>query len=654
MEIKKDKRLRKWCENMIEKTVNIAVIVSGIDEEYQNTILTGIQKFGNEKGINIFHFISYGGILKSQTYDVGEFNIYELVNYSKFDGVILLTNTIESPTIARRIIENVKEAGIPAVSVDNNLKDFYCIGIDNYSAMEGMVEHIVCHHKLKRINYVSGPMDNPESALRLKAYTEVLGRNGIEIEEERIFHGLFRGEDGRTAVHKFLKSDLEFPEAIICANDAMALSAVIELEKAGINVPGDVLVTGFDSIYAAQNYSPKISSVTRPLKQSGYLACKIIYDHINGRKHERINILPTEYVFAESCGCTNKTIDDISKFKKSNYRTIETYNIYTPMINRMSCELEECQTLEENVSVIKDFVQDIGCDSFFLCLCDDWSTEKCGFLNNFTVNGYTDQVIPVIAYVDGIFVEAETFDAKDMLPDLDSYGSRNSNYFFMPLHFRDHCLGYCVVCNSKFPMESILFHTWVMNISNSLENIRKIMSLDRMVKKLDQLFITDPLVQIYNRNGLNKFAKPMYEECIRRRADVMIMFIDMDNLKKINDKHGHEEGDEALKAIAKAMKSVCDLGKNQIPARFGGDEFIIIAADMTKEQAEKMERDISDYLDGMNQSSGKPYQVTVSTGFCIARAESEESFTKLISMADQVMYHNKKIKKLDNERDQAE
>ena len=105
------------------------------------------------------------------------------------------------------------------------------------------------------------------------------------------------------------------------------------------------------------------------------------------------------------------------------------------------------------------------------------------------------------------------------------------------------------------------------------------MSLDRMVKKLDQLFITDPLVQIYNRNGLNKFAKPMYEECIRRRADVMIMFIDMDNLKKINDKHGHEEGDEALKAIAKAMKSVCDLGKNQIPARFGGDEFIFFLPD---------------------------------------------------------------------------
>ncbi len=635
---------------MDEKAVNIAVIVSGIDEEYQNTILKGIQKYGNEKGINIFHFISYGGILKSQTYDAGEFNVFELVNYQRFDGVILLTNTIESSVITRRIIESVKEAGIPAVSVDNNLKDFYYIGIDNYSAMEGMVEHIVCHHGSRKINYVSGPRDNPESALRLKAYREVLKRNGIEVEEERIFHGLFRGEDGRAAVNTFLSSHLEFPEAIICANDAMALSAVIALEKAGKNVPGDVLVTGFDSIYAAQNYSPAISSVTRPLKQSGYLACKIIYDVLNGRHYERVNVLPTEYVFAESCSCSNKVIDDISKFKKSNYRTIEAYNIYTPMINRMSCELEECLTIEESVAVIKDFVQEINCESFFLCLCDDWSYEKQVGQGSYTVCGYTDKVIPVISYIQGMFVDSDAFDVKDMLPDMDTYNKDGSNYYFMPLHFRDHCFGYCVCCNSKFPMESALFHTWVMNISNTLENIRKIMSLDKMVKKLDQLFITDPLVQIYNRNGLNKLAKPMYEDCIKRRADVMIMFIDMDDLKKINDKYGHEEGDFALHSIAKAMKSVCDPDKNQIPARFGGDEFIIVACDMTKEQAEKMERDINAYLDGMNSTGAKPYNVTVSTGFYIAPAESEESFNKLISIADQIMYSNKKIKKLSGQK----
>ena len=339
---------------MNEKTVNVAVIAEGINEEYQNTILNGIHEYSSKHNINISHFIAYGGVLKNKKYDVGEFNIYNLVNLSKFDGIILLINTIPTSAVTDEILKKVKEAGIPAVLLDNDKKDFYHIGIDNFTAMEEMVRHIVEHHKAKKINYISGPIGNPESQLRLKAYKTVLEQNGIPIEEERIYHGPhFRGEDGRDAVNVFLNSELEFPDAIICANDAMALSAVIELEKFGKDVPDDVLITGFDCIYAAQNYSPKISSVNRPLKNSGYLACQLINEKINGIENERSHIFATECIFAESCGCHDYNSEDIALFRKNNYKTLETYDIYVPMVNRMSCELEECQTFEESRSVGK-------------------------------------------------------------------------------------------------------------------------------------------------------------------------------------------------------------------------------------------------------------------------------------------------------------
>lgn len=630
---------------MNKKTVNIAVIVSGIDEEYQNNILEGIQDFGLAHNINICNFIAFGGILKNHKYDIGEYNIYELVNYSKFDGVILLTNTIASPVITEKIIKKVKESGIPAVSIDNNLEGFYYIGIDNFSAMEGMVKHIVEYHGAKIINYISGPDDNPDSIMRLQAYKNVLKKNNIKIEEERIYHGMFRGEDGRAAVNSFLNSNLEFPEAIICANDAMALSAVIELEKYGKNVPNDVMVTGFDSIYAAQNYSPEISSVTRPLKQSGILACKIIYEHINGIKNKQSNILPTEYIFAESCGCPNKIIDDISQFKKSNYKTIEAYNIYVPMINRMSCELEECLTLEENIAVIKELVKEIKCEKFFLCMCENWITDYNKDRSHFTVNGYTETVTPIISYKNGQFIEYPEFKSSEMLPELHKESVKSSVYYFMPIHFREHCLGYSVVCNCSFPMESALYHTWVMNISNSLENIRKIICLDKMVNKLDLLSIIDPLVQIYNRNGLRKKAQPIYEECIKYKTKVMIMFIDMDDLKNINDKFGHNEGDFALQAIADALKDTADESQKQIPARFGGDEFILFAADANEEYAENFSAKINDYLDKINKTANKPYKIHASIGYYITTANSSQSLYKLISLADQIMYVNKKKRK---------
>ncbi len=629
---------------MNKKTANIAVIVSGIDEEYQNTILQGIHEFGSAHNVNICHFIAYGGILKNHKYDIGEFNIYELANFDLFDGVILLTNTISSPALTEKIVERVRKSGIPAVSVDNRFDGFYHIGIDNFSAMEGIVEHIVKHHSAKKINYISGPVDNPESILRLKAYKNVLEKNNIAIEDGRIYNGLFRGEDGREAIRTFLRSDLEFPDAIICANDAMALSAIIELEKIGKNVPEDVIVTGFDSIYAAQNYSPEITSVTRPLKRSGALACKLIFDHINGVENEQSHILPTEYIFAESCGCSNLFIDDISKFKKTNYRTLEAYNIYVPMINRMSCELEECLTFEENITAIKEHIKQIKCDKFFICMCSNWDDDVNLTESSFSV-GYTEKVTPVVAYINGEFVDYLEFASKEMLPELFCDEGEGSNYYFMPIHFRDHCLGYCVVCNCSFPMESALYHTWVMNISNSIENIRKIMSLDKMVRKLDQLSIIDPLVQIYNRNGFNKKVKTIYKRSIAKKEDVMMMFIDMDDLKLINDKFGHEEGDFSLHTIADALKFATDENKGQIAARFGGDEFIIFATGMDSEKADRLCEKIHEYLDTINKTAGKLYEIHVSTGYYISPSEATIQIDKLISCADQIMYNNKKNKK---------
>ena len=290
---------------MGKKIVNIAVIISGIDEEYQNCILRGIKDFAHQHGFNISCFVSFGGILANKKHDVGEFNIFNLPNYEKFDGIILLTNTIPSVVAVDEICSKVSKAGIPIVSIDYDLnEESYYIGIDNYAAMREIVSHFVDHHKAKRINFVSGPPNNVDSIQRLNAYKDVLTENNIPIEDERIYNGFFRGQDGRRAIKYFLNSPLHLPDAIIFANDNMALSAVIALEKRGIIVPDQIIIAGFDNIYPARNYSPEITSVNRPLYESGYLACEKIYKHINNVPQNRKEILNTTPVFTESCGCS--------------------------------------------------------------------------------------------------------------------------------------------------------------------------------------------------------------------------------------------------------------------------------------------------------------------------------------------------------------
>jgi len=633
---------------MNKKMVNIAVIISGIDEEYQNCILRGIRDSAKQYNFNVSCFVSFGGILTNKKHDVGEFNIFNLPNFALFDGVILLTNTIPSVSTVEEIWSRVNKVEIPIVSIDYDLNDSsYYIGIDNYAAMREIVSHFVEHHKAKRINFVSGPANNIDSIQRLSAYKDVLAEHNIPIEEERIYNGFFRGLDGRRAVEYFLNSPLPLPDAIVFANDNMALSAVIALEKRGISIPDQILVAGFDNIYPARNYSPEITSVDRPLYESGYLACEKIYKHINNIPQNRKEILNTTPIFTESCGCCENRNENISDFKKSNYYVLESYKIGIPIINRMSESLTESESFSDNIEYLKNFVTEIKCEKFFLCLCEDW--QWSGHLSNpyhtyeYLTKGYTRSVSVPLAYSDGCFRAYDSFDTSLMLPELFKESDEGKMYFFSPIHYQDRCLGYIVVCNSNFPLDSPVYHTWVMSISISLENIRKLICLESAVNELEKLYGIDPLGNIYNRNGFTKFTKDLFNDCIINKRNIMIMFIDMDGLKFINDQYGHKEGDQAIIQICTILKNICTSG--EICARFGGDEFIIFAPDYTEKQAETLTQSLIREINEYNSFSNKPYEIDASSGYYITCPDPNMTLFNVISIADSRMYEAKKKKK---------
>lgn len=635
---------------MEQKVFNIAVIVSGIDEEYQNSILLGIHEFAKTRNINICHFIAFGGMLGNQKHDIGEFNIYNLVNYEKLDGVILLNNTIYFTEMKFKIITELENHSIPVVSIDQDLPSHYYVGINNYKAMYELVEHVISAHGAKKLNFITGPDNNPESNLRFQAFQDVLEEHSIPFEEERVYHGLFLSKDGRSAVERFLASDLPFPDAIICANDVMAISATIALEKHNIIAPQDVIITGFDNIYNARNYAPSITSVARPLFQSGYRACEIIFQHCNGQKQPRVQIFDTSLALAESCGCKNITSDNANSFRKDNLSVLDRYQVDVQRNNSMACSLTESESLEDNIAKLKVCVNAIACEEFYLCMCDDWDStsatkgeDKDFHFENYIINGYTDKIHVVLAYRDGDFFDCPDFQAKEMLPRLFEPQEKGKSYFFLPIHFRERCLGYCVICNCRFPMESPNFPSWIMNISNSLENVRKMICMDAVVQELDKLYIIDPLSGIYNRNGFTRGTQENYQYCTERSLPVMVMFMDMDGLKYINDTYGHKAGDKAIRALGQVLKQACVNG--EIYSRFGGDEFLIFAVDYTDAQAKALTQKIEELLHHYNETEKDVFTLNASIGYHIETPTANTPLFSLITIADLKMYEEKKKKK---------
>lgn len=620
--------------------INIAVFVAGLDEEYQNNIIVGINEFSRKNNINVSYFAAFGGMIESRLFDIGEYSIYGLANLEKFDGAILMTNTINDNTQKEEISQRIKDSGIPAVVFDcDNISEFYNISIDNTKAMREMVRHVIKEHGAKTINYISGPMSNPEAVERLLAFREVMAENNLPVDEERIYYGEFRRFDGHDAIEEYMQSGLPLPDAFICANDAMALSAISTLEKYGFCIPLDVIVTGFDYTYSARNYCPALTSVKRPLSQMGTMACKVLLDLINHKQpvHEQ---LEADCVFTESCGCPAVVETNYSEFRKTTYNNIENTNSNIRKLNILSARLADTETTADYYAVIEDFVKELECEHFSLCLV-------CGLLERYKLNSFNDsensfeRMSAPIIWNNGISESIEYFNGEDMFPVPQTKGG-NINYF-LPLHFRSKLLGYYIVTNSDFPINSLLCHTFTMAVSNSIENLCKISHINKAMEELNRIYVIDPLCNIYNRNGFIKHADEVFKDCVANEKTVMLSFIDMDGLKFINDNYGHDEGDFAIKELANVIKECCEDG--DICARFGGDEFVIFNRNANEDSCHILEQRFNAKLEHHNSIVTKPYKISASIGSVIEKVDSTYTLFKIVKMADEVMYEVKKNKK---------
>ncbi len=599
-----------------------------MDEEYPYQIILGINQYAREHDINVSYFSAFGGIVDSSGFDAGEYSIFKLPDLTCFDGVIV-SNTI-SNTIARNaLIDRVKAAGIPAVIFEcKDHKEFHDVSIDNYSVMKKLVEHLILVHGARLFHYISGPFANQEAVIRYQAFRDALEEHGIPFDEERrMYPGFFRSYDGVRAIEEFAESGLEMPDAFVCANDSMALTAMSRLQDLGYRVPEDVMVTGFDDILGARNSSPALTTVKRPLYVSGQKACEMLLALMNGEEQPQSIDLETEPVFTESCGCHGEDAESIREFRREMYQRMTSTYTDVHMLNRMIAGLAGVENIEECVEVIKTMLRAIECQDFNLCLVKDWETTYSVSPVEDEGIGYPERMTAPLVWKDGEGKSITTYESRQLRPEPYTTGGNIS--YYLPLHFDRRILGYYIISNTDFPINTIHCHTITMCIGNAIDNLSK-------------LNVLDPLCGIYNRNGLNHNAEYVFQEAVRNGTELTILFIDMDGLKNINDTYGHKEGDAALKGISDSIRGCCRAV--DVCSRIGGDEFVVIGRGTGL--AEKFEERFNQKLETVNEQLAKPYRLSASVGVITVVPQESDSLPELIQKADEVMYEVKKRKKM--------
>jgi len=164
----------------------------------------------------------------------------------------------------------------------------------------------------------------------------------------------------------------------------------------------------------------------------------------------------------------------------------------------------------------------------------------------------------------------------------------------------------------------------------------------KMIKELESLSLEDPLTGIYNRRGFLTIAKEYLQLADRKKMDMFLLFVDIDDLKIINDTHGHYYGDKALVSLVEVL--INTFRKSDIKARIGGDEFVIFPIDTTKAGVDGAVTRFKDNIDAFNAKSSLPSPLSVSMGSAHYDPKNPCSVDELVDRADILMYKDKRKK----------
>lgn len=627
----------------------IALIMDGWKRFFTYAWPAGILQRLHEtqEAVNLYIFHSAGNWSKDRAYNEGEYNIYRLPDLKDFDGIILDLCNVASQSIRDEVVERAAGTGVPVLSIANDLEGCSYVGIDNYTAMEQMIRHLHKEHGCRSFWFIMGEQYNYECGRRVQALKEYMTVQNIPFSQEDFFFESFAYQCGEHGFRQLMSTHEELPDAIICANDNIAVGVCETADKLGYHAPEDFRITGFDNFDKAGHYKPSISTVEHIREEMGYRCADILLRAWKGEALPKASYTSVRHIFQESCGCsTVRTEEDGRTYLKNQIMYEIEANEFAEDVLLLEYELMKCSTVEEMMSCIPQTIPALKCDAMYLVLDrhidhykehaehrvkHQWREDE-----DFHTKGYPACMEVKFAYENGRVIDAGEWNAEHIFPLFD-YAGGGRDFLFIPIHFRNQTVGYLTIRNAVYLMEKQYLFQVVNALTTAIENLHKKERLAHMNKTLSKLYIMDSMTGMYNRLGFQQLAEAFLEQ--RSGTSIMIMFVDLDRLKETNDNYGHEYGDFAIISTAKAILKYCDA--EAVPARMGGDEFVLIQEAGTEQKRSALTENIRRELAEVSRRMQFPGGLEVSMGIAVTNPAGYKTLKEYVKEADENMYREK-------------
>ena len=232
----------------------------------------------------------------------GEKAVFDLINYDITDAVVINDEAIKDKDTVRRIILDARAHGLPVITIGAQYPGCTQITFDYTAGFEKIVRHVIADHNVKNIHMIAGIKGNAFSEERIDVVRNVAAEYDVDFGNDDISYGEFWSVPTESAVEQLFVHRRRLPQAIICANDTMAITTVSVLKRHGIKIPENVIVTGFDGINEIRYSTPQITTCLCSSEHLARTVSDTIMQMLSGRAVPGSVLVVPELQASESCG----------------------------------------------------------------------------------------------------------------------------------------------------------------------------------------------------------------------------------------------------------------------------------------------------------------------------------------------------------------
>ncbi len=627
----------------------IAFIFANFFKDEEQRIMRHVVEESARHGCKVIFFSTLADFYYNDINDKGEQKIFTAVSVDRFDAIVLMSESFKLDEEQFALVGRAQAAGVPVITVDKSFGGCINLVMDYGNCFQKIVEHMIQFHGYRRVYFMSGMPDNSFSQEREQVYLDAMQAAGVPREQCRIYFGYFWEEPCRRAMEQMfqeIEEGLELPEAIICANDSMALEVSTFLKERGYQIPGDIAVSGFDGLEMERYYRPRLTTGIYNVGLLTETIFRIVEEGCPDSYLQRRIPIYNEMRVGQSCGCSGVETQSVASEMVILKRELHRLLKYQGDLNQMVVNIGTSKPLEEALQTVPEVMGPLSYRDFWFCANEGFLEQDAidfsGQTQEETAEDYTP-ALKVLHYhsLDETGTEFgradvtywEELEFGEMIPGLYEQLEKNDFLLVTTVHLQGKSIGYTAV---TLDMEQF----WFVGYSAFLASFRHLMELQRSQKQLMKMYMEDLLTGLFNRNGFYLKVNQLLENA--GEQDLSIISLDMDGLKQINDTYGHAEGDEALHSLGSIIQNSL---RQEFAARIGGDEFLIAFTGKdtdirTREIVDCIRQGLSEY----NRVSEKAYEINASVGSYTdcARSHTLDYFLK---KADDLMYAQKSLHK---------